>query len=240
MVLPVLTDLVYLVDYFVVMESIITYFEHISPLYRSIILFGGITIFWIMEGIIPVRHFRYNKWSHGGINLFFTGTTIVVNFALAFMMNGACQLARDYEFGFWNWIPLPFWLNVMVSLLLLDLVGAGGEHFPGGFYLDSHPDLWRSFWRGDVVPKHERPAVAVQPCQYPVAPVVGSLYQLCTRDTGYAPGTSPLCTALYRLQLWQSVFGLGPVVGYLSLPATTGYCIRDRYASQTGRAFTNQ
>jgi sterol desaturase/sphingolipid hydroxylase (fatty acid hydroxylase superfamily) len=129
MVLPVLTDLVYLVDYFVVMESIITYFEHISPLYRSIILFGGITIFWIMEGIIPVRHFRYNKWSHGGINLFFTGTTIVVNFALAFMMNGACQLARDYEFGFWNWIPLPFWLNVMVSLLLLDLVGAYFIHF---------------------------------------------------------------------------------------------------------------
>jgi sterol desaturase/sphingolipid hydroxylase (fatty acid hydroxylase superfamily) len=111
------------------MQQIIQYFETIPSLHRSLILFGGITLFWIIEGIIPVRQFLYNKWKHAGINLFFTGTTIAVNFALAFMMNGACELARDYQFGIWYWLPLPFTLNIIVSLMLLDLVGAWFIHF---------------------------------------------------------------------------------------------------------------
>lgn len=111
------------------MQQIIDYFETIPSLHRSIILFGGITLFWILEGIIPIRIFRYNKWKHAGINLFFTGTTIAVNFALAFLMNRACELARDQHFGAWHWLPLPFWANVLVSLLLLDLVGAYCIHF---------------------------------------------------------------------------------------------------------------
>jgi sterol desaturase/sphingolipid hydroxylase (fatty acid hydroxylase superfamily) len=125
------------------MQGIIDYFETISSLHRSLILFGGIMLFWAIEGIIPVRIFRYNKWKHAGINLFFTGTTILVNFALAFLMNWACELARDHHFGAWHWLPLPFWANVLVSLLLLDLVGAYFIHFI------EHKTKW--MWRFHLV-----------------------------------------------------------------------------------------
>lgn len=125
------------------MHSIINYFEHIPSLHRSLILFGGITIFWMIEGIIPVRLFGYNKWKHGGINLFFTFTTIVVNFGLAFLMNTACELSRDHQFGAWYWIPLPFGLRVLLSLLLLDLIGAYLIH------LLEHKTKW--MWRFHLI-----------------------------------------------------------------------------------------
>jgi sterol desaturase/sphingolipid hydroxylase (fatty acid hydroxylase superfamily) len=125
------------------MEKIIEYFDHISSLHRALILTGGITFFWIIEGIIPIRNFTYNKWKHGGINIFFTLTTVIVNFGLAFMMNAACDVAKQQQIGIFNWVKLPFALNVIFSLMLLDLVGAYLIHFV------EHKTKW--MWRFHLI-----------------------------------------------------------------------------------------
>ena len=54
------------------MEQILNYFDTIPSLHRSIILVGGLTFFWILEGALPLVKFNYNKWSHALPNLFFT------------------------------------------------------------------------------------------------------------------------------------------------------------------------
>ena len=67
------------------MEAILNYFEHIPSLHRALIIVGGLTIFWIIEGVVPLFGFKYHKWKHAVPNIFFTLTTILVNLPLAFL-----------------------------------------------------------------------------------------------------------------------------------------------------------
>ena len=112
------------------MEQIINYFETIPSVHRSLILVGGITFFWLLEGALPLFSFNYKKWKHAFPNLFFTGTTIVINFALAFVLLNTADWVVANDFGIINWLPeMPLWLYVLSGLLLLDFFGAYLAHF---------------------------------------------------------------------------------------------------------------
>lgn len=112
------------------METIINYFDTIPPLHRSLILVGGITFFWLLEGSLPLFNFKYKKWQHAIPNLFFTLTTIIVNFGLAFLLVETADWVKATEFGIINWIPnLPLWAYVFLGVFLLDFVGAYLAHY---------------------------------------------------------------------------------------------------------------
>ena len=112
------------------MQTIIDYFETIPSLHRSLILVGGITFFWLLEGAVPLFRFSYKKWRHALPNLFFTLTTIIVNFALAFLLLKTADWTVTNDFGIINWLPeMPLWLYVLLGVLLLDLVGAYLAHY---------------------------------------------------------------------------------------------------------------
>jgi sterol desaturase/sphingolipid hydroxylase (fatty acid hydroxylase superfamily) len=112
------------------MESILNYFETIPSLHRSLILVSGLTLFWLLEGTLPLFNFNYKKWKHAVPNLFFTLTTIIVNFGLAFSLLGTAQWVENSKFGIINWIPnLPLWAYVLLGVLLLDLIGAYLAHY---------------------------------------------------------------------------------------------------------------
>ncbi|MFT6935647.1 MAG: sterol desaturase/sphingolipid hydroxylase (fatty acid hydroxylase superfamily) [Maribacter sp.] len=111
------------------MEQLITYFETIPPLHRTLILVGGITFFWILEGIVPLFSVRYKKWKHALPNLFFTLTTIIINFPLAFLLLKTSDWTVANNFGIINWLPeMPFLLYVVLGVMLLDLIGAYTAH----------------------------------------------------------------------------------------------------------------
>ncbi|MBV9989356.1 MAG: sterol desaturase family protein [Chitinophagaceae bacterium] len=111
------------------LENIIHYFDHIPSLHRALILAGGITFFWLLEGVIPLFGFRYNKWKHASINIFFTITTIVVNFAFAVLIVKASDWMVLHRSGLLQWMSMPLWLFMIVGLLLMDLVGAYLIHY---------------------------------------------------------------------------------------------------------------
>lgn len=112
------------------MEALINYFETIPSLHRSLILVGGLTFFWLLEGSLPLFNFKYKKWKHAIPNIFFTITTIIVNFGLAFLLVGIADWVKEHQFGIINWIPnLPLWAYVVLGVLLLDFIGAYLAHF---------------------------------------------------------------------------------------------------------------
>ncbi|WP_026755219.1 sterol desaturase family protein [Sediminibacter sp. Hel_I_10] len=112
------------------METLINYFETIPSLHRSLILVGGLTFFWVLEGTLPLFNFTYKKWQHALPNIFFTLTTIVVNFSLAFLLVKTADWVKASEFGIINWIPnLPLWAYVLLGVLLLDFFGAYLAHY---------------------------------------------------------------------------------------------------------------
>jgi sterol desaturase/sphingolipid hydroxylase (fatty acid hydroxylase superfamily) len=132
------------------MNEIISYFSTIPSSHRSLILVGGITIFWLIENAFPLFRFDYKKWNHAGINFFFTFTTIVINFLLAFILLKTADWAIANDFGILQWLPrMNVWLYAILGLLLLDLIGAWLAHFVQHktkvlwrFHLIHHSDTW--------------------------------------------------------------------------------------------------
>ncbi|MFY0604814.1 MAG: sterol desaturase family protein [Flavobacteriaceae bacterium] len=112
------------------METIFNYFENIPSAHRSIILVGGITFFWLLEGALPLFKFNYKKWKHALPNLFFTATTVIINFSLAFLLLKTSDWVQVNDFGLMNWLPeMPLWLYVILGVLGLDFFGAYLAHF---------------------------------------------------------------------------------------------------------------
>jgi len=112
------------------MEDIIYLFENITSIQRSIILVGGITFFWSIESIIPLFNFNYKKLRHAIPNFFFTLTTIIVNFSLAFLLLNSADWVVANNFGLLNWFDsIPFVIHVLLGILLLDLIGAYLPHY---------------------------------------------------------------------------------------------------------------
>ncbi|MDQ6469263.1 sterol desaturase family protein [Flavobacterium sp. LHD-80] len=132
------------------MNDIIAYFGTIPSSHRSLILIGGITIFWLIENAFPLFQMQYKKWHHAGINIFFTVTTIIVNFVLAFILIKTAAWTTENHFGILQWLPeMPLWLYAIIGLLLLDLIGAYLAHlvqhkvkFLWRFHLIHHTDTW--------------------------------------------------------------------------------------------------
>ena len=90
---------------------------------------GGITFFWILEGIVPLFNGSYDKWKHSLPNFFFTLTTIIINFPLAFLLLKTSDWAVANDFGIINWLPeIPLWAYVFLGVALLDLIGAYLAH----------------------------------------------------------------------------------------------------------------
>ncbi|MDD2821113.1 MAG: sterol desaturase family protein [Flavobacterium sp.] len=132
------------------MNDLISYFTTIPSSHRSLILVGGITLFWLIENAFPLFNFNYKKAHHAGINLFLTMTTIVVNFCLAFILVKAADWTTINNFGILQELPqMPVWLYTLIGLLLLDLIGAYLVHlvehktkFLWRFHLIHHTDTW--------------------------------------------------------------------------------------------------
>lgn len=111
------------------MERLIQYFEAIPSSHRALILAGGITVFWLIESAIPLFRFNYKKLPHAGINIFFTLTTVVINFLFAVLLVKTCDWVVAERVGVIQWLSLPLWVEVIIGLLLLDLVGAYFIHW---------------------------------------------------------------------------------------------------------------
>lgn len=112
------------------MEAIIDYFTNIPREHRSLFFVGGITFFWILEGIVPLYSVKYKKWRHALPNIFFTITTIIINLPLAYFFLVTSDWTAANNFGILNWLPaMPLWLYVLVGLLFLDLIGAYTAHW---------------------------------------------------------------------------------------------------------------
>ena len=112
------------------METIFNYFETIPSSHRSLILVGGITFFWLLEGALPLFLFNYKKWKHAIPNLFFTATTVIINFSLAFLLLFTADWVKINNFGIINWMPeMPLWLYILLGVVLLDFFGAYLAHY---------------------------------------------------------------------------------------------------------------
>ena len=116
------------------MENIIHFFANIPSSTRSIILVTGLTLFFLLEAGFPLFRFKYEKARHTLLNLFFTLTTLLINLSGAFLILWAADYNLQYQSGILpiiqsNIPSIPYWILVLIGVLLLDFIGAWFIHW---------------------------------------------------------------------------------------------------------------
>ena len=125
------------------MSEIISFFSDVPVIFRTIILLGGIVFFWVLEGIIPFYSLNYKKTNHAILNLLFTITTAIIGFGFAFVLLKSTEIVNTYGIGLIYLFDFPLFVEVIICLLILDLVGAYLVH------LVEHKVPW--MWKFHVV-----------------------------------------------------------------------------------------
>ncbi len=111
------------------MQSLVQYFETIPALHRSLILFGGMLFFYLIEYAVPLFKFNYRKLQHAGINLLFTLTTIIINFVFAFTIVKIGDWSIQQHIGLLTFLDVNLLWYTIIGLMLMDLIGAYTVHY---------------------------------------------------------------------------------------------------------------
>lgn len=111
------------------LETITNYFAGIPSSHRTAIIVVGLVIFSLIESAVPLMSLNYKRGKHAVINIFFTLTTILVNFFLAFILVKTSIWAEANGFGLLGWVAMPLWAKLIVGLMLMDLIGAYVAHW---------------------------------------------------------------------------------------------------------------
>jgi len=112
-------------------ETITSFFSEITSAQRGSILAVGLMFFWVLEGFLPFKMFKYNKLKHASTNIFLTLTTIIVNFSLAFLIVLTCDFISASDFGLLSYLSIVDYpiISILITLMLLDLIAAYFSHF---------------------------------------------------------------------------------------------------------------
>ncbi len=111
------------------MDAIVEYFSNMPTLHRSLMLVGGLTLFFLIEQAVPLFALTYDRTRHTLLNLFFTLTTVLINFLMAFILVFSADWVVENQFGIIQWISMPLVLKAIIGLMLMDLIGAWLVHW---------------------------------------------------------------------------------------------------------------
>ena len=119
-------------DYFSTLEQ--------RPLERMAILVGGLLLFWIIEGAIPLLPMRYkkNKLNHAAVNFGFTVIHLIIHTLLAILIVKLSDWCLDAKFGLAYWFNANVFMTIIIGVLALDF-----SSWLVHFVMHKTPVLWR-------------------------------------------------------------------------------------------------
>lgn len=107
-------------------SDIKNYFETLEhhPVQRMIFLVGGLLLFWILEGAIPLLKLNYkrSKIRHASVNFVFTVIHLVIHTFLAILIVMLSDWCKDQSFGiiYWTHADNSILLTIIIGVLALD------------------------------------------------------------------------------------------------------------------------
>lgn len=125
------------------MEPLLEYFGNLDkhPLQRMAFLVGGLLVFWIVEGSIPLLQLRYKKTKveHALVNFSFTVMHLIIHTFLAILIIKISDWCLTNQFGMVYWLKVGTAATILISFLVLDFFGGWLVH------ITEHkvPLLWR-------------------------------------------------------------------------------------------------
>lgn len=105
-------------------DNIIHWFDTLDkhPVERMVILVGGLLLFWIIEGAIPLLPMAYkkNKLRHAGVNFMFTLLHLIIHTGLAIVIVMLSDWCLQNNFGLVYWFDTNVLAKVIIGVLALD------------------------------------------------------------------------------------------------------------------------
>src|SRR5688572_12447648 len=105
-------------------DNIISYFSTLEqrPIERMAILVGGLLLFWIIEGAIPLFSLQYKKTRlrHAGVNFVFTVIHLIIHTFLAILIIKLSDWCLDAKFGLVYWTNANVLVTILIGVLALD------------------------------------------------------------------------------------------------------------------------
>lgn len=106
------------------LNGIVTYFQTLEqrPFERLAILVGGLMLFWIIEGAIPLLPLKFKKTRlrHAGVNLVFTVIHLALHTLLAILIIKLADWCKDSGFGLVYWLHTNILWTIVIGVLALD------------------------------------------------------------------------------------------------------------------------
>ena len=105
-------------------NRLLNYFQTLEdhPVQRLAFLVGGLLIFWIIEGAIPLfpLHYKKTRLRHAAINFAFTVIHLVIHTALAILIVLLADWCKKESFGLVYWFNTNILFTIIIGVLALD------------------------------------------------------------------------------------------------------------------------
>ncbi|RXK60774.1 sterol desaturase family protein [Lacibacter luteus] len=105
-------------------NEILAHFETLEhrPLERMAILVGGLLLFWVIEGAIPLFPLKYkkSKLRHAGVNFVFTVIHLIIHTFLAILIIKLSDWCAATKFGIVYWTNANILVTIIIGVLALD------------------------------------------------------------------------------------------------------------------------
>jgi sterol desaturase/sphingolipid hydroxylase (fatty acid hydroxylase superfamily) len=113
-------------------DQVIDYFQTLEkhPGQRMAFLVGGLLLFWIIEGSIPLISLQYkkNKLRHAAVNFGFTVIHLLIHTILAILIIILSDWCKSQGFGLAYWLNANVIGTIIISFLVLDFFGGWLAH----------------------------------------------------------------------------------------------------------------
>lgn len=113
-------------------QNIINYFQTLEqrPLERMAILVGGLLLFWILEGAIPLLHLRFKKTRirHAAVNFGLTVIHLIIHTFLAILIIKISDWSVANQFGIVHWLGAGILATILLTILIVDFFGGWLVH----------------------------------------------------------------------------------------------------------------
>lgn len=110
------------------MDSILAFFQDPSPLVKLSWMFSCLALAWILEAVIPLVKFGYQKMRHIAVNSVFLLSDLTINVIVGLAAAGIFLWVDSSSVGILGYIEFPIWLEILISVLALDLVAQYSAH----------------------------------------------------------------------------------------------------------------
>jgi sterol desaturase/sphingolipid hydroxylase (fatty acid hydroxylase superfamily) len=121
------------------MNAFLLFFEQM-PVWQKLgwVIFC-IAVFWLLEGYYRDVNNPYDKAGHAKTNFGLLSIVMVINVVFGVLTAGVFIWLNQSNFGLLNYFTAPVWVELTLSIMVLDLIAQYGVHY----LLHKVPWMWR-------------------------------------------------------------------------------------------------